>query len=175
MKLTKINSDDTLQTALQQEKTIKEGMYEIELIIEIKGFQHEFRNSTRRNTSEMNKIGQTQNTFPRLSAPPNKNEGIKNSNPQVLDVENSPIKDTFSTSCHKSEPSMGQEPLREVQKLKGWPHLSGKREYDHMEFIRGIETIKEDFELPERLVTSRFNILFTNSPHRWYIRLTLSH
>ncbi|MBW0524427.1 hypothetical protein O181_064142 [Austropuccinia psidii MF-1] len=40
-----------------------------------------------------------------------------------------------------------------------------------MKFIRGIDMIKEYFELPERLVTARFNTLFTRSAHRWYIRL----
>ncbi|MBW0577337.1 hypothetical protein O181_117052 [Austropuccinia psidii MF-1] len=40
-----------------------------------------------------------------------------------------------------------------------------------MEFIRGIDMIKEDFELPYRLVTERFDTLFTRSAHRWYIKL----
>ncbi|MBW0576058.1 hypothetical protein O181_115773, partial [Austropuccinia psidii MF-1] len=44
-----------------------------------------------------------------------------------------------------------------------------------MEFIRGIDMIKEDFELPERLVTATFNTLFTRSAHRWYIKLRQAH
>ncbi|MBW0572346.1 hypothetical protein O181_112061 [Austropuccinia psidii MF-1] len=40
-----------------------------------------------------------------------------------------------------------------------------------MEFIKGIDMIKEDCELPDRLVTARFNTLFTKSAHRWYIKL----
>ncbi|MBW0512759.1 hypothetical protein O181_052474 [Austropuccinia psidii MF-1] len=44
-----------------------------------------------------------------------------------------------------------------------------------MEFIRGIYMIKEDFELPERLVTARFNTLFTQSAHRWYSKLRQAH
>ncbi|MBW0540683.1 hypothetical protein O181_080398 [Austropuccinia psidii MF-1] len=44
-----------------------------------------------------------------------------------------------------------------------------------MEFIRGIDMIKEDFELPDRLVTARFNTLFTRSAHRWYIKLRQAH
>ncbi|MBW0531794.1 hypothetical protein O181_071509 [Austropuccinia psidii MF-1] len=31
---------------------------------------------------------------------------------------------------------MGQELLKEVPKLKEWPHFSSEGEYDHMEFIR---------------------------------------
>ncbi|MBW0581816.1 hypothetical protein O181_121531 [Austropuccinia psidii MF-1] len=44
-----------------------------------------------------------------------------------------------------------------------------------MEFIRGIEMIKEDFKLPDRLVTEIFNTLFTRSAHRWYIKLRQAH
>ncbi|MBW0486290.1 hypothetical protein O181_026005 [Austropuccinia psidii MF-1] len=66
---------------------------------------------------------------------------------------------------------MGQEILKEVPKLKEWPHFSAEGEYDHMEFIRGIQMIEEDFELPDRLVKAIFNTLFTRSAHRWYIKL----
>ncbi|MBW0469677.1 hypothetical protein O181_009392 [Austropuccinia psidii MF-1] len=62
---------------------------------------------------------------------------------------------------------MGKALLKEVPKLKAWPHFSGEGEYEHMEFIRGIDMIKEDFVLPERFVTERFE----KSSHRWYIKL----
>ncbi|MBW0461632.1 hypothetical protein O181_001347 [Austropuccinia psidii MF-1] len=66
---------------------------------------------------------------------------------------------------------MGQALLKEIPKLKEWPHFSGEGEYDHMELIRGIDMIKEDFELSEILLTERFNTLFTRSAHSWYIKL----
>ncbi|MBW0533924.1 hypothetical protein O181_073639 [Austropuccinia psidii MF-1] len=80
-----------------------------------------------------------------MSTPLNQNEGTRNSNPQVVDLEDSNSKNEFSTSFHKLEPSMGQAPFKEVPKIKEWPHFIGEGEYDHMEFIRGIEIIKEDF------------------------------
>ncbi|MBW0512475.1 hypothetical protein O181_052190 [Austropuccinia psidii MF-1] len=70
---------------------------------------------------------------------------------------------------------MGQALLEGVPKLKEWPHFSGEGEYDNMEFIRGIDMIEEDFELPDQLVTDRFNTLFTRSAHRWYIKLRQAH
>ncbi|MBW0568362.1 hypothetical protein O181_108077 [Austropuccinia psidii MF-1] len=70
---------------------------------------------------------------------------------------------------------MGQALLKEVPKYKKWLHFSGEAEYDHMEFIRGIDMIKEDVELADRLVTERFNTLFTRSAHRWYIKLRKTH
>ncbi|MBW0525318.1 hypothetical protein O181_065033 [Austropuccinia psidii MF-1] len=110
-----------------------------------------------------------------MSTPLNQNEGTRIPNPQGLDPDNSQYKNELSTSFHNLEPSMGQALLKEVQKLKEWPHFSGEGEYDHMEFIRGIYMIKEDFELPERLVRARFNTLFTRSAHRWYIKLRQAH
>ncbi|MBW0514716.1 hypothetical protein O181_054431 [Austropuccinia psidii MF-1] len=44
-----------------------------------------------------------------------------------------------------------------------------------MELIRGIYMIKEDFVLAERLVTARFNMLFTRLAHRWYIKFRQAH
>ncbi|MBW0522175.1 hypothetical protein O181_061890 [Austropuccinia psidii MF-1] len=70
---------------------------------------------------------------------------------------------------------MGQALLKEVPKLKSWPHFSGEGEYDLMEFIKGIEMIQEDFELPDRLVTAIFNTFLTRSAHRWYIKLRQAH
>ncbi|MBW0502403.1 hypothetical protein O181_042118 [Austropuccinia psidii MF-1] len=70
---------------------------------------------------------------------------------------------------------MGQELLKEVPKLKEWPHFSGEGAYDHMELIGGIDILKEDFELPDRLVTERFDTLFTRSARTWYIKLRQAH
>ncbi|MBW0579658.1 hypothetical protein O181_119373 [Austropuccinia psidii MF-1] len=110
-----------------------------------------------------------------MSTPLNQKEGTVIPNPKVLDIENSQLKNEFSTSFHSLEPSMGQALLREVTKLKEWTHFSGEGEYDHMEFMRVIEMIKEDFELPNTLVTARFNTLFAKSAHRWYIKLRQAH
>ncbi|MBW0517119.1 hypothetical protein O181_056834 [Austropuccinia psidii MF-1] len=109
----------------------------------------------------MNDIEQLLNNLPRMSTPLNQNDGTGIPNPQELYIENSQLKNEFSTSFHNLEQSIGQGLLQEVPKLKEWPHFSGEGEYDHMEFITGIEMIKGNFELPDRLVTARFNTLFT--------------
>ncbi|MBW0591014.1 hypothetical protein O181_130729 [Austropuccinia psidii MF-1] len=95
--------------------------------------------------SKMNDNEQLLHTLPRISTPLNQNEGTRIPNQQVLDVENSQLKNEFSTSFHNLEPSMGQALLKEVPKLKEWPYFSDEGEYDHMKIIRGIDMIKEDF------------------------------
>ncbi|MBW0566759.1 hypothetical protein O181_106474 [Austropuccinia psidii MF-1] len=146
-------------------------MYEIEVINVMKKFQHEFRDYQRYSTIKINERKKLLHTLTRVSTPLNQNEGIRNSSPQVLDAENSQMNNEFSTSFHNLEPSMRKALLKEVPKLKEWPHFSGEGEYDHMEIIRGIEMIKEDFELPDRLVTEIFNTLFRKPAHIWYINL----
>ncbi|MBW0557126.1 hypothetical protein O181_096841 [Austropuccinia psidii MF-1] len=175
LKLNQFTADITRKTELWQELTHKEDMYKIEMINLIQAFQHEFRNSQRCKNSKMNDIEQILNSLPRISTPLNQNEGTRIPNTQVLDVKNSQLRIEFSISFHNLEPSMGQALLKEVPKLKEWPHFSGEGEYGHMEFIRGIDLIKEDFEFPAILITALFNTLFTRSAHRWYIELRQEH
>ncbi|MBW0578963.1 hypothetical protein O181_118678 [Austropuccinia psidii MF-1] len=44
-----------------------------------------------------------------------------------------------------------------------------------MEFIRGIGMSTKDFELQEKFLKPSFNILFTKSANRWYIKLRQEH
>ncbi|MBW0541994.1 hypothetical protein O181_081709 [Austropuccinia psidii MF-1] len=64
-----------------------------------------------------------------MSIPLNQNEGTRIPNPQVLDPDNSQLKSEIYTSFHNLEPSMGQALLKEVPKLKEWPHFSAHRWY----------------------------------------------
>ncbi|MBW0587311.1 hypothetical protein O181_127026 [Austropuccinia psidii MF-1] len=173
--MNQVTANNTRQTELWQERKHKQDKYKIELINLIQTFQHEFRNSQRCSNTKINDIEQILNTLPRISTPLNQNEGTGIPNTQVLDAENSKLKNEFFTSFHNLEPSMGQALLKEVPKIKEWPHFSGEGKDDHMEFIIGIEMIKDDFELPYRLVIARFNTLFTRLAHRWYIKLTQAH
>ncbi|MBW0591855.1 hypothetical protein O181_131570 [Austropuccinia psidii MF-1] len=125
MKLDQITSDNTRQTELWQELTQTEDNDKADVINSIKSLQHEFRNYQRCNNSKMNDIEQLLHTLPRMSTPLNRNEGTRIPNPQVLEVESSQLKNEFPTSFHNLEPSMGQALLKEVPKLKEWPHISG--------------------------------------------------
>ncbi|MBW0480241.1 hypothetical protein O181_019956 [Austropuccinia psidii MF-1] len=120
-------------------------------------------------------IEQLLHTLSRMSTALNQTEGTENSNPQVLNVENSQLKNEFSTSFHNLEPTMSQEPLKEVPKLEEWAHFSREGEYDNVKSLRGIDMMKEDFELRVRLVIAIFNTLLTKAAHRWYIKLRQAH
>ncbi|MBW0527971.1 hypothetical protein O181_067686 [Austropuccinia psidii MF-1] len=151
MKLNQVISDNTRQTKLWQELRHKEDIYKIEVMNLMQSFKHELRNSQRCSNIKMNDIEQLLHTLRRIYTPLNQNEGTIISNPQVLNVENSQLKNEFSTCFHNLDPSIGQELLKEVPKLKEWPHFS------------------------DILVTARFNTLFTRSAHRWFIEFRQAH
>ncbi|MBW0505997.1 hypothetical protein O181_045712 [Austropuccinia psidii MF-1] len=44
-----------------------------------------------------------------------------------------------------------------------------------MELIKAIDIVDKDFELTDRLVTARFNTLFTRSAHIMYMKLRQEH
>ncbi|MBW0492914.1 hypothetical protein O181_032629 [Austropuccinia psidii MF-1] len=138
MKLNQVTANDTRKTELWKELTNQEDMHQIEVINLTKAFQHEFRNSQSCSTSKMNDIEQLLHTIPRISTSLNQNEVTRNSNPQGLDLENSHLKNQFPLSFNTLEPSRGQAYMKEVPKLKEWPHFSGEGEYDNMEVIRVI-------------------------------------
>ncbi|MBW0512924.1 hypothetical protein O181_052639 [Austropuccinia psidii MF-1] len=175
MKFDKIPSDNIRQTELWQELTQKEDNHKTHVISSIRGLQHEFRNSQRCNISKINDIEQLIHTLKRMSLPLNQNEGTRIPNPQVFEVGNSQLINEFSTSFPNLEPSMGQALLKEVPKLKAWPHFSVEGEYDHMEFIIVIDMVKKDLAFLDILVTLRFNTLFTRSAHKRYIKLRQGH
>ncbi|MBW0585627.1 hypothetical protein O181_125342 [Austropuccinia psidii MF-1] len=118
MKLNQITPDNTRQTEPWQELTQKEDNHKTNVMNEIKSVQHEFRNSHRCNNSKVNDIEQLLHTLPRISTPLNQNEGTRFANPQVLEVENSHLKNEFFNIFHNLKPSMGQAVLKEYQNLK---------------------------------------------------------
>ncbi|MBW0561708.1 hypothetical protein O181_101423 [Austropuccinia psidii MF-1] len=43
---------------------------------------------------------------------------------------------------------------KEAPQLKEWPIFTGEGEYDHMSFIKTIEMLREDYAIPDELVTA---------------------
>ncbi|MBW0501448.1 hypothetical protein O181_041163 [Austropuccinia psidii MF-1] len=58
--------------------------------------------------------------------------------------------------------------IKEAPQLKEWQTLTGKGEYAHMSFIKTIDMLKEDYSIPDGLITSRLHSFFEKSPKRCY-------
>ncbi|MBW0539867.1 hypothetical protein O181_079582 [Austropuccinia psidii MF-1] len=47
--------------------------------------------------------------------------------------------------------------MKEAPQLKEWQTLTGEGEYDHMSFIKTIDILKDDYALPDELITARLH------------------
>ncbi|MBW0585240.1 hypothetical protein O181_124955, partial [Austropuccinia psidii MF-1] len=46
---------------------------------------------------------------------------------------------------------------KDIPKLEEWPTFSGEGEYNHIEFIRAIDILKEDFHIPDETIVGKLH------------------
>ncbi|MBW0533114.1 hypothetical protein O181_072829 [Austropuccinia psidii MF-1] len=51
--------------------------------------------------------------------------------------------------------------LKDIARLEEWPTFSGKGEYNHLEFMKTIDILEEDFNIPDEYISARLHPLFT--------------
>ncbi|MBW0505599.1 hypothetical protein O181_045314 [Austropuccinia psidii MF-1] len=106
----------------------------------------------------MDKINDTNFNMPNLSTP------FSHIRSAVRPKEE--ITNPFITDL--SNQDNNQVLMKEAPQLKEWPTITGEGEYDHMSFMKSIDMLKEDYAIPDELITSRFHSLFEKSATRWY-------
>ncbi|MBW0574967.1 hypothetical protein O181_114682 [Austropuccinia psidii MF-1] len=42
--------------------------------------------------------------------------------------------------------------VKDIPKFEEWPKFSGEGEYNHIEFIRTIDMLQEDFDIPDEII-----------------------
>ncbi|MBW0579723.1 hypothetical protein O181_119438 [Austropuccinia psidii MF-1] len=52
---------------------------------------------------------------------------------------------------------------KDIPKLEEWLKFSGKGEYTHIEFIRTIHMLQEDFHIPDEIIVGKLQSLFTRT------------
>ncbi|MBW0559389.1 hypothetical protein O181_099104 [Austropuccinia psidii MF-1] len=65
--------------------------------------------------------------------------------------------------------------FEDIPRLEGWPTFSGEGEYNHMEFMKTIDTFKEDFSIPDEYISARLHSLFTKSEKKQYYKMRQDH
>ncbi|MBW0584361.1 hypothetical protein O181_124076 [Austropuccinia psidii MF-1] len=67
-------------------------------------------------------------------------------------------------------PFLGENPIcaKDIPKLEAWPKLSGKGEYNHIEFIRTIYMLQEDFHIPDEIIVGKLHSFFTRTAKKLY-------
>ncbi|MBW0581021.1 hypothetical protein O181_120736 [Austropuccinia psidii MF-1] len=67
-------------------------------------------------------------------------------------------------------PLLGENVIsaKDIPKLEEWPTFSGEGEYNHIEFIRTIDMLQEDFNIPDEIIVGKLQCLFTKTAKKWY-------
>ncbi|MBW0528839.1 hypothetical protein O181_068554 [Austropuccinia psidii MF-1] len=78
-------------------------------------------------------------------------------------TEESPLKERLT-------PYSGENPIcaKDIPKLEEWPPFSVEREYNHIELIRTIDMLQEDFHIPDKIIVGKIHSLFTRTTKKWH-------
>ncbi|MBW0590216.1 hypothetical protein O181_129931 [Austropuccinia psidii MF-1] len=118
----------------------------------------EIQSEIRLITEKMDKINEANSNMPKLSTP------FSHIRSPVKPKEE--LNNPFPTDL--SHQDNNQVLMKEAPQLKEWPTFTGEGEYDHMSFIKTIDMLKEDYAIPDELITARLHLLFEKSAKRWY-------
>ncbi|MBW0591572.1 hypothetical protein O181_131287, partial [Austropuccinia psidii MF-1] len=69
------------------------------------------------------------------------------------------------TACH----------FKDIRRLEECPTFSCEVEYNHMEFMKTIDMLKEDFNIPDEYISARLHSLFTKSATKWCYKMRQDH
>ncbi|MBW0502821.1 hypothetical protein O181_042536 [Austropuccinia psidii MF-1] len=74
-------------------------------------------------------------------------------------------------------PLLGENVIsaKDIPKLEEWPTFSGEGEYNHSEFIRIIDMLQEDFNIPDEIIVGRLHCLLTKTAKKWYYKMRIDH
>ncbi|MBW0548789.1 hypothetical protein O181_088504 [Austropuccinia psidii MF-1] len=74
-------------------------------------------------------------------------------------------------------PFLGENVIsaNDIPKLEEWPTFSGEGEYNHIELIRTIDMLQEDFHIPDEIIVGKLNSLFTRTAMKWYYKMIMAH
>ncbi|MBW0561630.1 hypothetical protein O181_101345 [Austropuccinia psidii MF-1] len=62
-----------------------------------------------------------------------------------------------------------------IPKLEEWPAFSGEGEYNHIDFIRTIDMLQEDFHIPDEIIVRKLHSLFTRTAKKWHHKMRMDH
>ncbi|MBW0571131.1 hypothetical protein O181_110846 [Austropuccinia psidii MF-1] len=74
-------------------------------------------------------------------------------------------------------PFLGENVIsaKDIPKWEEWPTFSGKGEYSHIELIRTIDMLQEDFHIPDEIIVAELHSLFTITAKKWYYKMRMDH
>ncbi|MBW0588925.1 hypothetical protein O181_128640 [Austropuccinia psidii MF-1] len=64
---------------------------------------------------------------------------------------------------------------KDIPKLEEWATFSGEGEYNHIEFIRTIDMLQEEFHIPDEIIVVKLHSMFTRTAKKWYYKMRIDH
>ncbi|MBW0522491.1 hypothetical protein O181_062206 [Austropuccinia psidii MF-1] len=64
---------------------------------------------------------------------------------------------------------------KDIPKLLEWPTFPGEGKYNHIELIRKIDMLKEDFHITIEIIVGKIHSLFTRTAKKWYYKMRQDH
>jgi hypothetical protein len=132
-------------------------------------------------TAEAREEGKPISTEPELKRPAeNSFNGISNTKTnEHSETCEGPQKDNITSTSNQNYLSEDKEMsayklmiqrmmLNGLPKVTEWETFDGQGAYNHIDFIDWIDTIKADHDMPDGLITSRFNYLLKGTANTWY-------
>ncbi|MBW0549595.1 hypothetical protein O181_089310 [Austropuccinia psidii MF-1] len=88
-----------------------------------------------------------------------------------------PLKEEKPSVKGSLTPFLGETPIcaKDIPKLQEWPKFPGEGEYNHIELIRTIDMLQEDFHIPDKIMMGKLNSLFTRTAKKWYYKMRQDH
>ncbi|MBW0559504.1 hypothetical protein O181_099219 [Austropuccinia psidii MF-1] len=64
---------------------------------------------------------------------------------------------------------------KDIPKSEEWPTFSDEVEYNHIELMRTIDMLQEDFNIPDEIIVGKLHSLFTRTAKKWYYKMRKDH
>ncbi|MBW0501976.1 hypothetical protein O181_041691 [Austropuccinia psidii MF-1] len=74
-------------------------------------------------------------------------------------------------------PFLGENVIsaKDIPKLEEWPTFSGESESSHIELIRTIYMLQDNFHIPDEIIVGKSHSLFTRTAKKWYYKMRQDH
>ncbi|MBW0581252.1 hypothetical protein O181_120967, partial [Austropuccinia psidii MF-1] len=92
-------------------------------------------------------------------------EKIHNNHEPHIPRHSKPLTEEKPSFKGSLTPLLGENVIsaKDIPKLEEWPTFSGEGEYNHIEFIRTIDMLQEDFHIPDEIIVGKLHSLFTRT------------
>ncbi|MBW0500106.1 hypothetical protein O181_039821 [Austropuccinia psidii MF-1] len=87
-----------------------------------------------------------------------------------LTEERVPMKESLT-------PFLGENAIcaKDIPILEKWATISGEGEYHHIDLIRTVYMVQEDFHILSEIIVGKLHSLFTGSAKKWYYKIRQDH